>query len=321
MWIELLCGLVIYKIITRFFSEDDDEIAVESSDSTALFTVAERLEKLYGGKTYVGLKIPDADTGTRQNIDIVLVTKREAVVVSVKRFGGFVSINADGSWVCVGGSKHKEEHHPDPIAETKQQIAILESYLEQRGVSVPEGYFSCRVVCPNPKFSTLLTNFPPEVITYEQWILMKKESKSMFSGWMKGALSGGKKELQEQLQQKLNFILSTAPMWDRLELKGKYLLGEFLDFKGKQDDIQALRNIKRSKVNRLIIQKTSMFGLAHSKLQVLYSPRDYRTEGASGSDWKEAEVRSSTEALFQPQNSTKVRKIKLSSIISMSLSA
>lgn len=38
------------------------------------------------------------------------------------------------------------------IAETKQQIAILESYLEQRGVSVPEGYFSCRVVCPNPKF-------------------------------------------------------------------------------------------------------------------------------------------------------------------------
>uniref|UniRef100_A0A164WT77 Uncharacterized protein n=1 Tax=Daucus carota subsp. sativus TaxID=79200 RepID=A0A164WT77_DAUCS len=83
----------------------------------------------------------------------------------------------------------------------------------------------------------------------------------MFSGWMKGAFNGGKKEIQEQLQQKLNFILSTAPMWDRLELKGKYFLGEFLDFKGKQEDIQALRNIKRSKVNRLIVQKTSMFGL------------------------------------------------------------
>lgn len=41
---------------------------------------------------------------------------REAVVVSVKRFGGFVSINADGSWVCVGGSKHKEERHPDPVS-------------------------------------------------------------------------------------------------------------------------------------------------------------------------------------------------------------
>lgn len=57
MWVELLCGLVIYKIITRFFSEDDDDFAVESSDATALFTVAERLEKLYGGKTYVNITL------------------------------------------------------------------------------------------------------------------------------------------------------------------------------------------------------------------------------------------------------------------------
>lgn len=35
-----------------------------------------RLEKLYGGKAHVGLRIPDADTGTRKNVDIVLVTKR-----------------------------------------------------------------------------------------------------------------------------------------------------------------------------------------------------------------------------------------------------
>ena len=50
----------------------------------------------------------------------------------------------------------------------------------------------------------------------------------------------------------------------RLELKGnKYVLGEFLDFKGKQEDINALKNIRRSKVSRLIIQKTSMFGLGN----------------------------------------------------------
>lgn len=50
----------------------------------------------------------------------------------------------------------------------------------------------------------------------------------------------------------------------RLELKGnKYVLGEFLEFKGKQEDLQALRNIKRSKVSRLIIQKTSMLGLGN----------------------------------------------------------
>ena len=60
---------------------------------------------------------------------------------------------------------------------------------------------------------------------------------------------------------------------------------------------------------------------AHSKLQVLYSPRDYRSEGASGSEWKEVTVRSSTEVLFQPDNSTKVRKFKLSSVVSLTLSA
>ena len=34
-----------------------------------------------------------------------------------------------------------------------------------------------------------------------------------------------------------------------------------MKFKGKQDDIVLLRDIKRSKVSRMIIQKTSMFGL------------------------------------------------------------
>uniref|UniRef100_A0A5B7BNZ4 Putative Plasma membrane isoform 1 n=1 Tax=Davidia involucrata TaxID=16924 RepID=A0A5B7BNZ4_DAVIN len=322
MWIEIFCGLVIYRLFRRFFY-DDDVFDFEPTDSHALFSAADRLEKLYGGKVYVGLRIPDADTGSRQNIDIVLVTKGEAVVFSVQNLSGFVSIDADGSWVCTGGNRHKTERHPDPVAETKQQVAILESYLEQRGAAFPEGYLSCRVICPNPNFSTIHSNcFPSEVITYDQWIQLKPEPKSMFSGWIKGAFRGGKKEMQESIHQNLNFILSTAPMWDRLELKGnKYILGEFLEFKGKQDDTHALGNIRRSKVGRLTIQQTSMFGFAHSKLQVLYSSRDYRSEGASASEWKEVTVRSSTEALFQPQNSTKVRKFKLSSIISMSLSA
>ncbi|XP_062073513.1 uncharacterized protein LOC133777789 [Humulus lupulus] len=178
---------------------------------------------------------------------------------------------------------------------------------------------SCRHNRPN---TIQPGSFPPEVITYDQWTQQKPETKPMFSGWLKGAFGGGKKEMQESIQQNLNFILSTAPIWDRLELKGnKYVLGEFLEFKGKPEDLHALRNIKRSKVSRLIIQKTSMLGLAHSTLQVLYSPRDYRSEGASASEWKEVCVRSSTEVVFQPQNSTKVRKFKLSSVTSTSLSA
>jgi len=40
-------------------------------------------------------------------------------------------------------------------------------------------------------------------------------------------------------------------------------LGEFLEFKGKEGDVEALRHIRRSKVGQMIIQKTSMFGLGN----------------------------------------------------------
>lgn len=37
----------------------------------------------------------------------------------------------------------------------------------------------------------------------------------MLSGWIKGAFHGGKKDVQESIREKLNLVLSTAPMWDR----------------------------------------------------------------------------------------------------------
>ncbi|KAK4362781.1 hypothetical protein RND71_018022 [Anisodus tanguticus] len=319
MLVELFCFLIVV-IVLKYFFYDDDVIDVGTSDFNALFTVAERLEKLYGGKAHVGLQIPDHDSASRQSIDLVLVTKREAVVVCVKNISGFVSVDKDGRWVCTGG--HKTERLPDPVAEAKQLVPVLESYLEQRGITLPEGYLSCKVICSNPNFRTIVSGcFPSEVIMYDEWIQLKPES-NMLSGWIKGAFRGGKKEMQESIYEKLNLVLSTAPMWDRLELKGnKFVLGEFLEFKGDNEDIQALGNIRRSKVSRVMIQKTSMFGVAKSKLQVLYCPRDYRGEGASASDWKEVTVHSRTEVKIQPKGSTKVRKYKLSSLVSMSLSA
>ncbi|KAG2701202.1 hypothetical protein I3760_06G033800 [Carya illinoinensis] len=322
MWIEIFGCLFIYKLFRRLLN-DVDVLELETSDSSALFGVANRFEKLYGGKVYVGLRIPDADTGSRQNVEMVLVTEGDAVVISVKNLSGIVYLNADGSWNCESGNKHQTERLPDPLMETKKQASILESYLEQRGVALPEGYFSCKVVLPNPNLRIIpSSDFPSEVITYDQWVQQKPEPKRMFSGWLKGGFRGGKKEMQESIHEKLNFILRTAPMWDRVELQGnKYVLGEFLEFMGKQEDIQALKNIKRSKVSRLIIKKRSWFGLTPYMLQVLYSPRDYRSEGTSDSEWKELTVRSSTEVFFRPENSTKVHKSKLSSIISLSLTA
>ncbi|XP_020230099.1 uncharacterized protein LOC109810906 [Cajanus cajan] len=322
MWLEVIFGLIVYRLFRRFFY-DDDVLDIEGSDSSVLFSVAERLKKLYGANVYVGLRIPDADTASRQSIDIVLLTKQELVVVSVKNFSGILTIGGDGSWVCEKPDKHKAERHPDPVEEARKQVAILESYLEQRGVALPEGYISFKVILPNPKLCTIPAgSFPSEVVTHDQWMQLKPEHKSTLSSWVKTAFRSGKKDMQESVTQNLDFVLSSAPIWDRVELKGnKFVLGEFLEFKGKEEDVQALRHIRRSKVGQMMIQKTSMFGLAPSRLQVLYTFRDYRTEGTSEPECKEVTVRSSTEIIFQSENASKVRKFKLSSVSSMLLSA
>ncbi|XP_023534697.1 uncharacterized protein LOC111796185 [Cucurbita pepo subsp. pepo] len=322
MFFEILCGFIAFRLLRRFFGQRD-ELEIETSDSNALFAVASRLEKIYSGKIFVGLRIPDADTGLRQSIDMVLVTKGEAVVVLVKNISGFVSVSADGSWICEGDGRQKSEILPDPVAETRRWASILESYLERRGVALPEGYLSWKVLLPNPKFRTVHSNyFPSEVITYDQWMQLKPEPKSMFSGWIKSALRGGKKEIQESKDEKLNFVLNTAPMWDRLELKGNNLvLGEFLEFKGKKEDMQTLREIKRSKVSCIVIQKMRTIVFGPSRLRVLYSTRNYQNEGTSASEWKEITIGSNTMVVFQMEYSSKVRKIKISSIVSLSLSA
>jgi len=58
--------------------------------------------------------------------------------------------------------------------------------------------------------------FPSEVITHDQWIQLKSESKSKLSSWVKGALRSGKKDMLESINQNLDFVLSSAPIWDRL---------------------------------------------------------------------------------------------------------
>ncbi|KAH9769807.1 NERD domain-containing protein [Citrus sinensis] len=183
--VGFLCGLVIYKIFKRI--ADDDVVSdAETSDHTVTVSVANRLEELYGGTAYVGLRIPDPETRSLQNIDIVLVKNGEAVVTSVKNFSGLVSINNDGSWVCMG-----EAVHPNPVMdEVKNQASILESYLEQRGIPAGERCLSCKVILPNPKLRPISLNLP-EVITYDQLTQLKPD------------------------HPKLNFILQTAPMWDR----------------------------------------------------------------------------------------------------------
>ncbi|CAL9089341.1 unnamed protein product [Musa textilis] len=320
MWVVILCGLILFRILRRIFRRDDAFPDIDSSDSDASFAVAARLEKLYGGKAFVGLRIPDADAGARQHIDVVLVTKRELMVVAVRNFSGFVEIGGNENWVCTSDKKHRPQSHPDPVIEVSKQVAVIESYLEQRGVPLPKGHVIGQVILPHPNCRPAYSiSSQLEVVSFDKWRELKPEPRSGLSNWIKGAV--GKSDTQDGLCEKLHFILSTSPKWDRLELRGdRNILGEFVEFKGNKNDMHALRNVKRSKVGRFIVQKPSMLGLGRSRLQVLYFPRDYRGEGASSLECKEISVKPSTEVIFQQLNSNKAKKFKLSSIVAVTLS-
>ncbi|CAA6673786.1 unnamed protein product [Spirodela intermedia] len=304
MWVEIICGVVIYKLLWRFFLNDSDKFPrLDSGDSRLCFLVADRFEKVYGGKAYVGLRIPDADSGSRQSIDAVLVTEREMIVIAVRNFGGYVEVGKDRTWICRGTDKVKGSTCRSGLcAETVRQTEILKSYLERRGVTLPQEHFRARVVLPNPYCRVSPSIYSvPEVITHDKWSDLKPEGRSGFPLWIKHAFRGGKGDSPDGIYQKLQFILSTAPMWDRLELMGdKVILGEFLEFKGKQEDLQSLQNLKRSKVSQFVVQKS------------------LRT---SASERKEITVKESTEVIFQPLQSRKVVRCKLSKIVSLSLSA
>jgi len=50
--------------------------------------------------------------------------------------------------------------------------------------------------------------FPSDVITHDQWINLKSESKSKLSSWVKGALRSGKKDMLDSVShfQKMDYV-------------------------------------------------------------------------------------------------------------------
>ncbi|XP_044477808.1 uncharacterized protein LOC123205063 isoform X2 [Mangifera indica] len=72
-----------------------------------------QIEKLYGGKAHVGLRILDPDTGS-------------------------VSINGDGSWVCEGQHGHRSQHYPDPLLHVSKFCTVL-VIIEVKACQFPSG--------------------------------------------------------------------------------------------------------------------------------------------------------------------------------------
>lgn len=48
-------------------------------------------------------------------------------MICVKNFSGFLSVSADGSWVCEMANRHKKERHPDPVSDN---LCSLHMYIE-----------------------------------------------------------------------------------------------------------------------------------------------------------------------------------------------
>lgn len=47
------------------------------------------------------------------------------------------------------------------VAEAKESLTILQKYLERRGIALPEGYLSFKVICPNLKFGYCICFLQP----------------------------------------------------------------------------------------------------------------------------------------------------------------
>ncbi|AES72517.2 nuclease-related domain protein [Medicago truncatula] len=101
-----------------------------------------------------------------QTIDLLLLTKRELRVISVKNFSGILTVQGDGRWACEKSGKHnKVERHPDPVEEVRKQASILQSYLEQRGAVLTREFLTCKVILPNPTL-WYVTETPVNICTF-----------------------------------------------------------------------------------------------------------------------------------------------------------
>eukprot|EP01018_Ginkgo_biloba_P035099 Gb_19610 [translate_table: standard] len=321
MWVAVVFGVVIYKFMRRFFTWQDE--SGPGWEARLKIMVGNRLQNVYGGEVYSALRIPDIGCGVRQNIDMVLLTKRELSIVAVKNYSGILDVGTDGGWIRINANG-QSERIPNPVEETRYQAAVLESYLERRGVILPPGYLNCKVILINPNCRPLLSvTLQPEVLSHDKWMQLNEESRGRFLTWVKRIFSGTEHEAQNKIDKMLRFILSTAPTWDRLDLKGNHqMLGEFLGFKGKKDDMDALKIVKRSKVSKVVNSKPTMFDFLgdSSNVHLFCVSRDYRHESSSESDRIEVNVKSSTEVVFQPVDAKRAQQFKIQKMVSLSLS-
>ncbi|CAK9250300.1 unnamed protein product [Sphagnum jensenii] len=309
----------------------DTERESDHAGRIAELKISSLFEGIQGLKIFQSLRIPDPGERQRRDIDMILLTNRNLHVVEVINWSGTIELSPDGSW-----AQHYRNgatiHHPNILEEIKGRAVLLESYIERRGVILPPGFVQPKVLLVNrdcrPEQAITIR---PEVLSVDKWEhFLDHDLGRMESKRMKSTLKGPEPEgmLSELEMKQLQYILRTAPMWDRLELEGgRVVIGEFKGFRGHRKDVSRLEFANRSTVSHLAISHQQSWILTQ-KVQVVAKARDYRDANANWPVKKQyeeplgqASVDSDTDVVFQTAGTSKVQHFGLLDVLTLSLSS
>ncbi|MCO5565077.1 hypothetical protein L7F22_018748 [Adiantum nelumboides] len=322
MWFNLVLVMAVVRAIQVLFRRHASPHL--GSDGLIKLNVARSFRALYGGNIYQALRIPDTGGRGHELLDVLLLTEQELYIFSVQGLSGIVRTGYDGVWLETD-SNGAEIEHPNAVIELYNKAAVLTQYIARRGIMLPKDFIKVKVVYVNemarPEQDILLL---PEVLSYDRWedIQKKATTSSLFDTAMSTS-----KILSAPPYNHLHYVLSTAPTWDRLELReGGILFGDFLRFKGPLQDVEALAVAKRSKISHYeAIHKWSFWGFLGihtiADVQIICYLRDHR-QGSSVQPTKvEITVRGNLELIFQIEGTGKPCAFELRDVGSLSLHA
>ncbi|XP_002965126.2 uncharacterized protein LOC9658491 [Selaginella moellendorffii] len=327
--IHFLAGVRQIRDVSRPQRESENES--DRAGRLGELEVALLFQGVSGALVFQSLRVPDSERKGRREIDLVILTKKKIYVIEVKNWAGTVKIQRDGSWCQIrrNGTTHTL---PDVVEDTKFRASLLEAYIARRGVKLPTDFIDYKVFLINPDCSPVdEILYQPEVLTSEQWQSFLDQEVSQES-WFRSILTtlNGKDTTYEQLK----YILSTAPTWDKLYLEGgRIVVGDFMYFRGRPEDMLALQNVKRSNTCYVEMQHVRswlrntigfLFGM-NMEVKLLCTARDVREVGGflkrkHAQQVLEVRVRPDLEIVFRVVGSSKPESFLVNSVSGLSLS-
>ncbi|KAJ7524721.1 hypothetical protein O6H91_17G018200 [Diphasiastrum complanatum] len=323
-------------VLLTWAPSEEEELEGDRAGRIGELRVADIFQGIPGVRVFDSLRIPDTENKGRREIDLVLLTNRKIYVVEVKNWSGIIKLEPDGGW-CQIRKNGTIQKHPNIVEETRYRAALLEAYLSRRGADLPPMCIDYKVFLVNsecrPEQAILMQ---PEVLTGVQWkYLLDQDLDRGYFTWLGPLYSTSKKGfLKASVYKQLQFILSTTPTWDRMWLEGgRIMVGDFLQFKGRAEDMEALKFVKRPTVSNLAMVHfrsllPNLLGLLVGiwpEVKITISVRDFREKvGFLGKRQREEtvqiKVNPDLEIVFRIVGTSKAQKFKINNVVGLSLS-